>query len=100
VPLYESMKVTGGEAILSFKYAGAGLVMNDSDGVTNFLIAGKDSNFVKAQVRVEGKKLIVFSPDVKHPVAVRYTWSNTDEATLFNKEGLPASTFKTDKWSN
>jgi sialate O-acetylesterase len=56
-------------------------------------------NFVKAQAKIEGKKLVVFSDEVKKPVAVRYAWSNDAEATLFNKEGLPASTFKTDDWS-
>jgi sialate O-acetylesterase len=42
--------------------------------------------------------LIVFSPVVKKPAAVKYEWNNQGEATLFNKEQLPASTFRTDKW--
>jgi sialate O-acetylesterase len=42
--------------------------------------------------------LIVSSPEVKEPAAVRYEWNNNGRATLFNKEGLPASTFKTDNW--
>ena len=95
-PLYRSMRVQKGEMVLSFDNANGGLVMKDTNGNTNFLIAGKDSVFVKAEVKVEGKKLVVYSDEVKNPVAVRYTWSNADEATLFNKEGLPASTFRTD----
>ena len=97
-PLYRSMKVQKGNAILTFDDEGGGLVMKDSSGNTNFLIAGKDSVFVKANVKVDGKKLIVWSDEVKKPIAVRYTWSNTDEATLFNKAGLPAPTFRTDNW--
>ncbi len=97
-PVYKSMKVRNGKAIISFEYADGGLVMKPLDGETNFVIAGKDSNFVKAEVKVVSKALVVYSPEVKHPVAVRYTWSNTEEATLFNKAGLPASTFRTDNW--
>jgi len=97
-PVYKFMKIEKGKIILSFEYAGKGLVMKDENGNTNFLIAGKDQKFIKANVKVEGKKLIVYSDEVKEPAAVRYTWSNTAEATLFNEEGLPGSTFKTDDW--
>ena len=97
-PLYKSLKIKKGEAVLSFEHAGKGLIFKAIDGETNFIIAGKDQKFVKAQVKVDGKKLIVYSPDVKEPAAVRYAWSNKGEATLFNKELLPASTFRTDNW--
>ncbi len=99
-PLYSFKKIQRGTIVLSFNDADGGLVMKDSSGITNFLIAGKDSIFVKANVKVDGKKLIVYSDEVKKPVAVRYTWSNTDEATLFNKAGLPAPTFRTDNWQH
>jgi sialate O-acetylesterase len=98
-PLYESMRVRKGKAILSFTHNDGGLVVRPIKGRTNFIIAGPDSNFVDAEVRVSGKTLDVFSPKVKHPVAVRYAWGNTEEATLFNGAGLPASTFRTDDWS-
>ncbi len=97
-PIYKSMKVEKEKAIISFKYANGGLVVKHSNGKTNFLIAGKDSSFVKAKVKVFDTKLIVYNPKVKHPLAVRYAWSNADRATLFNKAGLPASTFRTDDW--
>jgi len=97
-PIYKSMKIHGGKAILSFEYAGDGLVVKDTTGENNFLIAGEDSVFHKAEVRVEGKSLVVYSNDVKKPRAVRYAWTNKAVATLFNKEGLPASTFRTDNW--
>ena len=98
-PLYRSMKIQKGRIVLSFDDASGGLVLKDSSGGTNFIIAGKDSVFVRANVKVDGKKLIVFSDEVMKPIAVRYTWSNTDEATLFNKAGLPAPTFRTDNWN-
>ncbi len=97
-PLFKSMKIKGNKIILSFNHAGKGLVVKDRNGKTNFIIAGLDKKFVDAQVKVKGKKLIVYSNKIKHPVAVRYAWSNTEKATLFNKEGLPAPTFKTDNW--
>jgi sialate O-acetylesterase len=107
-PLYRSMKIQKRKIILTFDEADRGLVMSarggptsggdDSGGNTNFLIAGKDSVFVKANVKVDGKKLIVYSGTVKKPIAVRYAWGNTEEGTLFNKAGLPAPTFRTDNW--
>lgn len=97
-PIYRSMSVRNGKSIISFRYAGGGLVMKPLNGETNFIIAGRDSNFVKAEVKVVGKTLVVYSSRVKHPIAVRYAWGNTEEATLFNSAGLPASTFRTDNW--
>ena len=98
-PLYKWMKIRKGKIILSFDDAGKGLTFKESNGETNFLIAGNDSVFVKANVEVDGKKLIVFNDNVKSPIAVRYTWTNDAVATLFNKEGMPASTFRTDDWA-
>ena len=97
-PLYRSMSVKGNKAIVSFKYVDGGLVYKPLNGSSNFIIAGKDSNFFEAEVKVVGKTLVVYSQNVRHPVAVRYAWGNTEEATLFNKAGLPASTFRTDDW--
>ena len=64
-PLYKSMKIQKGRVILFFDYAGTGLVFKESNGVSNFLVAGKDSMFVKANVEVDGKSLIVYSDGVK-----------------------------------
>ncbi len=63
-----------------------------------FEIAGKDGKFVLADIVIAGNKLIVSSEKVVNPEAVRYAWSNTSKATLFNKDGLPASSFRTDNW--
>jgi len=99
-PLYKAMEIKGDKIILSFEHSDKGLVLKDINGDTNFIISGPDQKFVKAKAKVDGKKLIVFSDEIKDPVAVRYTWSNNAEATLFNKEGLPSPTFKTDNWSD
>jgi sialate O-acetylesterase len=93
------MKIQQGKIILLFDDAGKGLVFKSSNGESNFLISGKDSMFVKANVEVDGKRLIVYNDSVKNPIAVRYAWTNAAVATLFNKEGLPASTFRTDHWN-
>ena len=97
-PVYKSMKVEKGKIILSFDYAAHGLVLKEKDGELHFLIAGKDSVFKKATVRIRGSKLVVSNPEISKPAAVRYAWGDTDEGTLFNKEGLPASSFRTDAW--
>ncbi len=96
-PLYTSSKIKNNAMILSFEYAD-GLKIIPKNGKTNFFIAGKDSVFKDANVIVKGKTVVVNSPEVKNPIAVRYTWGNTLEGTLFNKAGLPASTFRTDHW--
>ena len=98
-PIYKSMKVTKGKIILSFDNVGKGLVIKPLKGENNFLIAGEDKIFKKAIVKVEGSKLVISNPEIIKPAAVRYAWSNTDESTLFNKEGLPSSSFRTDDWN-
>ena len=94
------MRVDGNKVIISFDYADGGLVLNHIEGVNNFLMAGQDHKFVKADVKIDGKKLIVSNPEISNPAAVRYAWTNTAQATLFNKAGLPASSFRTDDWDN
>lgn len=98
-PVYKSMKVEEGKAILYFDFADR-LEIKLRDGKNNFQIAGKDKNFVEADVIISGNELIVSSSKVKEPVAVRYCWSDTDEGTLFNEAGLPASSFRTDDWDD
>jgi sialate O-acetylesterase len=97
-PVYKAMKVVKGKAILTFNNVGKGLIVKPLKGENNFWIAGEDKVFKKAMVNVQGMKLVVSHPEITKPVAVRYAWSNTDEGTLFNKEGLPSSSFRTDDW--
>ncbi len=97
-PLYKSMKRRKGSIELSFENAGGGLVLNKGLHGNGFQISGPDSIFVDATVRVQGTKLIVSHPDIVNPSSVRYAFTNTAGATLFNREGLPASSFRTDAW--
>ncbi|MFZ6034375.1 MAG: sialate O-acetylesterase [Melioribacter sp.] len=97
-PIYKSMKIEGNKIILTFDYTDGGLVVKEIDGDNNFLIAGNDKVFKKAKVEIKDDKLIVFSDSVENPAAVRYCWDNISEGTLFNKAGLPASSFRTDNW--
>ncbi|WP_162054862.1 sialate O-acetylesterase [Pontibacter pamirensis] len=96
-PLFRDMKVEGRKVRLFFDYADNGLV-SKGKALTNFEIAGEDQNFVKADARIEGNTVVVQAKSVKNPVAVRYEWSNTVDPNLYNKAGLPASSFRTDNW--
>ncbi len=97
-PVYKTMKLVKGAIELSFQYADKGLVLVGSVKGTGFKIAGEDHVFKEAFVEVRGNRLLVSNPDVPNPVAVRYDFSNTPDATLFNVDGLPASSFRTDNW--
>jgi sialate O-acetylesterase len=94
-PTFKSMKVKGNEAELSFDNVGAGLEPHDGE-LTGFAIAGEDGKFVWAQARIQGKKVVVNSPSVNNPKAVRYGWADFPVVNLKNKEGLYASPFRTD----
>ncbi|HEX5400640.1 MAG TPA: sialate O-acetylesterase [Verrucomicrobiae bacterium] len=94
-PLYDSMKIDGANAVLTFTHLGGGLVAKDGD-LKGFTIAGVDKVFHRAQAKIVGRTIVVNSPDVSQPVAVRYGWANVPEGNLFNRAGLPASPFRTD----
>jgi sialate O-acetylesterase len=97
-PIYKSMKVEGNKIILSFTNTGRGLVAK-SDALKYFSVAGADRKFVWAEAKIKSNKVVVWSNEVASPVAVRYAWAdNPAGANLFNKEGLPASPFRTDSF--
>ena len=66
--------------------------------LTHFEIAGNDKIFYPASAIIDGETVVLESDKVKKPVAVRFAFYNTDEPNFFNREGLPASTFRTDNW--
>jgi sialate O-acetylesterase len=96
-PIYKSMKIESGKIRLSFDYTGSPMVAKDGE-LANFMIAGADRKFVPAKATIENNMIVVSSDDVAKPVAVRYAFDNAGLPSLFNKEGLPASSFRTDKW--
>ncbi len=94
-PLYDSMTAKGGQIVLNFKHAGSGLVAKDGE-LKGFTIAGEDKKFVPAKAEIQGSTIVVSAEGVSRPKAVRYGWANVPDVNLFNKEGLPASPFRTD----
>jgi sialate O-acetylesterase len=96
-PTYKSMKVEGSKIRLSFDHVGGGLVSRDGKPLTWFTIAGNDKKFVEAKAEIDGSTVVVHSDSVTEPVAVRFGWHQEAEPNLSNKEGLPASPFRTDK---
>ena len=97
-PLYKSMEIKGGAAVLSFDHVGKGLVAKGGAALKGFAIAGEDKKFVWAKAEVKGKTIVVSSDEVANPVAVRYAWADNPPCPLRNAEGLPASPFRTDDW--
>jgi sialate O-acetylesterase len=98
-PLYRSARYLTDRVELSFDQTAAGLVVTQSESGNGFQIAGEDRVFKPADLVVRGSKLLVSNPGVLHPRAVRYAFSNTAQATLFNTEGLPSPSFRTDDWN-
>jgi sialate O-acetylesterase len=97
-PLYDSMEKADGKIVLRFKHTAGRLVSKSPEGVKGFAIAGADKKFFWANAKIVGDTVEVSSPEVKEPVAVRYAWADNPEASLYNKEDLPASPFRTDAW--
>jgi sialate O-acetylesterase len=97
-PLYKSMAVEESKVRLRFDHVGSGLASRDGAPLSEFQIAGEDKVFVAAQAEVDGDSVVVSSDEVAKPVAVRLGWHRTAQPNLINKEGLPASPFRTDDW--
>lgn len=96
-PLYKTAKVEGDKIRVAFDHVGDGLVSRDGEALSNFTIAGKNGEFVEAKAEIDGDTVIVSAESVNDPVAVRFGWHQSAEPNLSNKEGLPASPFRTDK---
>jgi len=98
-PVYASHKVEDGKVRIKFTHTGQGLAARHADKLQGFAIAGEDKKFVWADAVIDGDSVVVSSATVPKPVAVRYAWAgNFPWANLFNKNGLPAQTFRTDDW--
>ena len=91
-------EVQGSTMILSFKNADEGLVAKGGD-LKGFAIAAADKKWHKAEAKIDGEHVVVSSPEVKEPVAVRYAWASNPDCNLYNGAGLPASPFRTDDWA-
>jgi sialate O-acetylesterase len=96
-PIYESMSVEGDKARLRFAHVGSGLEAKEGK-LGGFTVAGADQKFHPAEAKLDGDGVVVHSPAVPKPVAVRYAWLPFPEGSLWNKDGLPASPFRTDSF--
>ena len=97
-PIYRSMAVDGDRIRVEFTHVGDGLVSSDGKPLSNFTIAGEDRQFVPAAAEVDGRSIVVHSDQVAKPIAVRYAWRDDATPNLANRDGLPASPFRTDAW--
>ncbi len=109
-PLVKGQKVEGNSIRLSFDHVGKGLMVGKKVGLEptaevkdgkleHFAIAGADKKWFWAEATIDGDTVVVKSTDVAAPVAVRYGFTmNPAKANLYNKEGIPASPFRTDEW--
>ena len=96
-PIFRQATREGDTMRVWFDHVGGGLAAKGGD-LKSFVIAGKDRKFVPAEARIENGTVIVRSPSVPEPVAVRYGWAASPECNLYNAEGLPASPFRSDEW--
>jgi sialate O-acetylesterase len=96
-PELSRLRTDGDRAVLSFKSVGQGLEARGGE-LKGFAVAGPDRKWVNAQARIEGNTVVVTAPGVSNPVAVRYGWANYPLGNLWNKDGLPATPFRTDDW--
>lgn len=97
-PVVEHFRTIPPSFQLIFKFTGGGLVSKTGDNVEGFQIAGVDRKFYPASARIIGETLRLSSPDVKVPVAARYTWGTNMTSTLYGRNDRPVAPFRTDVW--
>lgn len=109
-PLFKELKISGNKAVVTFDHAGTGLMIGKKEGrapavadeggkLKRFAVAGADKKWFWADAVIENNTVVLSSPQVPAPVAVRYAFAmNPAGANLYNREGLPASPFRTDDW--
>jgi sialate O-acetylesterase len=96
-PLYRAMQLKGDRIILSFDQVDGGLEARGGR-LRGFAICAEDRKFVWANAEIDNGKVIVSTPEIHKPVAVRYGWADYPVVNLFNRAGLPASPFRTDNF--
>jgi sialate O-acetylesterase len=97
-PMYKSVTCQGNQVVIHFDSVGGGLVAKDGPELKGFTIAGADKKFVLAQAEIVGDTVVVSSPNVRQPVAVRYAWADNPICNLYSQAGLPVCPFRTDTW--
>ena len=97
-PVYRSMEIEGGRAVVAFDQLGGGLTARAGETLQGFAVAGRDQVFKWAEAEIRGGTVVCSHPQIPEPVAVRYAWDGNPRGNLYNKEGLPALPFRTDLW--
>ena len=97
-PVFESMRIQDGKAVVEFRHIADSLISRGSDELRGFTIAGADKEFVAAQAVIRGDRVLVWSEKIENPTAVRYAWANNPVCNLYNSAMLPAGPFRTDDW--
>ncbi len=95
-PIYESMTVEGESVRVRFRHTGSGLTTSDRRPPSHFEMAGADGEYHSATARIDGHTVVVQSERVAKPTAVRFAFTDTAVVNVINREGLPASLFRTD----
>lgn len=98
-PRYRQMTREGSSLRVWLDHTGKGLVAKGGD-LRGFIVSGAGREFVRADARIDGKTILVSSPAVADPVAVRYDWASYPDGNLYNADGLPASLFRSDAWES
>ncbi|MFA5205547.1 MAG: sialate O-acetylesterase [Lentisphaeria bacterium] len=93
-PTFKSLAADGGKLMVAFDHLGGGLKAKDNSLANNFAIQGQDGKWAWADAALDGDRVVLSSPAVAHPVAVRYAWQNSPKASLYNQAGLPAVPFE------
>jgi sialate O-acetylesterase len=96
-PIYDSMEIQGRKVRIKFRYADKGLISN-SLPIQGFEIAGENKRWTSADAQVDGDCVIVSSPRVPAPAAVRYGWADNPTINLYSADKLPVTPFRTDDW--
>jgi len=97
-PIFNSYHIEGDKIRIRFKYVDSSLKVKDNTLLKGFAIAGSDHVFYWADAVIEKNEVVVSSPRVAFPIAVRYAWANNPDCNLYNEDNLPASPFRTDNW--
>ncbi|NWF88349.1 MAG: 9-O-acetylesterase [Ignavibacteriaceae bacterium] len=96
-PIYKSYKLEGSKIRIYFNHA-EGLKIKDNKILMGFSVAGSDHKFYWANAKIDKNTVLVWSPKVSKPIAVRYAWASNPLCNLYNSFDLPASPFRTDNW--
>ena len=96
-PIFKGKDLKGNKVVLHFDHVGRGLEARGGE-LKGFSICGEDHRFYWGRARIEGDTVVVMNPEIAEPVAVRYGWADFPVINLWNKNGLPASPFRTDNF--